>query len=122
MTMMDSRFNTLGVVKLRLHALPGDTGVIADSKKLSPTFLTEASKNPLRVVVDNVSFAAEVYLAFDSATLQTDDPGSNTFMLQAGKQLTLMLAPGQRLCGISLSDGAKVSITISEALPIDTKP
>lgn len=120
MEMMNTRFDTLSIVQLRLQALPGDVGTIADSKKLAPTQITQASKKPLRIVLDNISAGgAEVWFAFDAATLQTNEPGGNTFMLQAGKQLTTMLAPEQRLYAISLSEGAKISLVISEALPAD---
>jgi hypothetical protein len=119
--MMDSRLSTISVGMLQLTRTAGDT-LSAETKKTAPTVLTAASKKPLRVVIDNVSFAAEVYLALDSATLQSNEPGGETFQLQAGRSVTIMLAPDQRLYAISLSVGAQVSLAISEALPIDTKP
>lgn len=117
--MMDSRFDTLSVPRL---VLSGAAGRGTDApKKLAATPIVNASKHPLRVIVQNVSFAAEMYLAYDAATLQDNEPGSGTFLLQAGNSVTIMLAPSQRLYAISLSDGCLVSVAISEALPIDTK-
>jgi hypothetical protein len=116
--MMDTRLNTLDIIQLQLLATFGDTPS-AETKRTKPTFISEASKLPLRIVVQNVSFAAEVYLSLDASTLQTNEPGGNTFLLQAGVSLTLMLAPQQKIYGISLSTGAKVSIAVSEALPLD---
>lgn len=113
--MMDSRFDTISIPRLTLV----DGGEGSATEKRSAALLVGASKHPLRVVVQNISFAAEVYLAYDAATLQTDEPGSNTFMLQAGVSITIMLAPRQTLNAISLSANAQVSLAISEALPID---
>ena len=116
--MMDSRFDTLDVVKLTLTP-SSDSG--ANNQRLSPTFILGASKNPLRVVLRNISFAAEIWYSFDAGTLQTNEPGSNTYFQPAGGVDTIMLAPGQKLYAISLSVNAKVSMAVSEALPADIK-
>ncbi len=118
--MMNSRFNSFSIPRLDVAAPSGRAG--GSNARRAPALLVAASKRPLRVVVRNTSFAAEVYLAFDAATLQSGEPGANTYELNAGMVDTFMLAPEQELLAMSLSDGAKVSIAISEALPIDTKP
>lgn len=116
--MMDSRFDTLDVIKLDLTP-SSDSG--ANSQRSSPTFILGASKKPLRVVLRNISFAAEIWYALDAGTLQTNEPGSNTYFQPAGGTDTFMLAPEQKIYAISLSNGAKVSIAVSEALPADIK-
>lgn len=118
--MMNSSFETIAVGLLRLTKTFGDSAT-AETKRTAATTLTAASKSPLRVVVRNISFAAEVWMAFDAATLQTNEPGGNCYFLPAGAADTIVLAPGQRLYAISLSTGAKVSLAISEALPADIK-
>lgn len=109
--MMESRFNTLSVIKL---------GVATDAdpqSSVSTTLLVQApTKAPVRVVVRNISFAAEVYLAFSEAALGTNEPGGGTYFLPAGVADVFMLAPTQQLHAISLSDNARVSIGVSEAL------
>lgn len=107
--MMDSRFDTV-VIPQRVADGGGAN---------TPAFLVEARMIPLRVLVRNISMAADVILAFDAATLQQVPIASNTYTLPAGQADAFTLAPGQKLYGISASNLAFASVAVSEALPMD---
>jgi hypothetical protein len=47
---------------------------------------------------------------------------ANTYLLPPGASDVFMLAPKQRMYGISLQADCRVSVAISEALPLETAP
>ena len=76
---------------------------------------------PLRVLVRNVSEAADVILAHDSESLATIPMTSSSFEIPAGNSEVFVLAPGQKLFAASTSADARASVAVSEAMPLDAK-
>lgn len=74
---------------------------------------------PVRVLVRNISLGITVFLAYNAEALQTVPAGSGVFRLPAGASEVFVLAPGQRLFTNAPSSTAKISVAISEALPVD---
>jgi hypothetical protein len=111
--MKDSKVNTIAIPRL--------TFVDNELGQGLPATLWHASKVPERVLVRNISNGLDVIIAYDAATLQTLPAASNTYTLPAGSSDVFVLAPKQALYAISLGDGARLCLAISDALPIDMK-
>lgn len=85
----------------------------------TPSLLVQAADLPLRVVVRNVSLGLTVWLAYDGTALQVNPVTDAVYDLPAGASDTFVLAPKQKFFAIASGDGARVSIAVSEALPLD---
>lgn len=72
-----------------------------------------------RILVRNVSYGTVIVLAFGKETLQTQPPGGDTYELPPGQSDVLSIAPGQKLFAIALGADARLSVHISDGLPLD---
>jgi hypothetical protein len=112
--MMDSRLATITVPQISSGQVAVTGGVNA---------IVQASKTALRVLVRNLSNGPSVFLSFDGSTLQqTTVPSGNSYELPSGMADAFVLSPGQKLYACSPSANTRVSIALSEALPIDKQP
>lgn len=70
----------------------------------------------MRVVIRNVG-GTVVFLAHDIADLQNVSSTQAGFQLNAGDEVTIYLAPSQRLVGASQGGPGTLSIAASQAIP-----
>ena len=86
------------------------------------TTLAKATDIPLRVLVRNVGAA----LAFITGNVQdisvATGPTTGTYRLPAGDEDVFVLAPKQSLYALVIGVGGLLSVSISEALPMDLGP
>jgi hypothetical protein len=85
----------------------------------NPATLFKASNTPIRIAVTNVG-GSTVFLAHDTPSLINQPVQTNTYLLQsgAGVQVVILLAPQQGLYAVAQGAGGLVSIAVSEALPV----
>ncbi len=98
--MRDSRLNTL--------TLPtaGDP---------NPSILATAGHSPMRVVIMNVG-GTLIILSHDATTLTQQPTLAGTAQLLMGADVTIVLAPGQSIFGVSQGGGGQASVAMSDAL------
>lgn len=115
--MMNSKFATITAPLVTTANMNN-----AATNSSGPNAIAQAMKVPLRVVVRNLSNGASVFLSEDGSSLMQTVPASMSYELPAGAADVFLLAPLQKLYLVSATAGVKVSIHISEALPIDKQP
>jgi hypothetical protein len=81
-----------------------------------PATLGSAVMRPFRVSVNNTGPVA-VLVAYDVGALQTQPAIAGTYEIQAGKDQVFVLQPGQKLLGVGLGAGGRVSVACSMAIP-----
>lgn len=111
--MMETTFYTLTVPRTL-----GDTG--SPTPNTTALAVTEARQRPLRVLCRNVSpDGGNIFISDDQQSLQNNPGGSNAFVLPAGASEVFVLAPLQRLFCATTTSGALMSVSVSQALPVD---
>lgn len=99
------------------------TSISATDGVAAPTLVCQCGKTPQRVLVRNNSLGGTVLLAFDSAPLQNAPAASSDlYELPAGQSDIFVLFPKQKLFAASPAANPRISVAISDALPIDLKP
>lgn len=84
-----------------------------------PATIVRPSKVPLRVLVQNVG-GALVFIGYEVTAVATGAGGatSRTYRLPAGGSESFIVSPDQAIYATGLGLGGLISVSISEALPI----
>jgi hypothetical protein len=115
--MMNTTFDTIAIPRLTTTTVDAGILVGTTGRDDATRTIAQAMKVPLRVLVRNISFAADALLTFEPGALQQLPTRSQTYRLPAGAADTFMIAPGQKITATSPSDECELSISVSEALP-----
>ena len=87
----------------------------------NPARLTQAGAgSPLRVLVRNVG-GVQLFISHELQNLTNVNSNGGTYQLPAGQSDVFVVAPSQSLFAASLGGGGKVSLAISEAVPLSEK-
>lgn len=77
-----------------------------------------ATDKPLRVLLRNLSGAVMFFGTASESMIGSGAPGTQVYQLPAGQETTFIIAPKQQLFGCANGAGALLSLSISEALPM----
>lgn len=84
-----------------------------------PLAIAQASEVPMRVVVRNIGAVALFLTGASTDALTPEGPSSKTFLLAAGSaDLTVVLAPKQKLYCAGATPGGRATVHWNEALPL----
>lgn len=88
----------------------------------TPTVIAKAAPIPMRVELRNVG-PVLIFLASSTGEVNPQrPPTAGTYRLLPLAVEVFVLAPGQNLYGVAVGAGGLVSVSISEALPLDPRP
>jgi hypothetical protein len=93
--------------------------VPAIAPNVNPATLARASKVPLRVVIRNIG-GSSLILAHSVNDIASGTISAATFLVAIAFEETFVLAPQQGLFAVSSGIGGRVSVMVSDALPLTT--
>lgn len=114
--MPPTELKTIGVPQI---TTAGRAGTDAANNPGPSNIAYATEKRWLRVLVRNLSNGASVDLALSSQEGRQVPASDAIFELPAGASEVIPLAPGQKLYASTSGAGVKVSVCISDALPVD---
>lgn len=90
----------------------------AATSQTDPFVIARGTEVPVRVMVKNVGPVPLFLAGADQDVVTEEGPSSKTFQLDASESEVFVLAPEQNMYAVGATDGGRVSVTISEALPL----
>ncbi len=84
-----------------------------------PSLLHQAAQVPLRVVIHNVG-GNLLFVGHSVSELAEPGTVGSAFQLLIGRELIVVLAPGQSVLAVAQGGGGLVSVAVSEAMPLQT--
>lgn len=120
--MNDSRLKTVVVPNMNVLAATVPTGEAPGVPFGTPAAVQvfgNDPNDPKRVMLRNVSAGTVIYVAFESVSLTAQPIGGNVYELPPGISDIFSVAPNQKMYAIADGNGGRLSVHISDALPID---
>jgi hypothetical protein len=117
--MQDSKLKTIAVPDVATFTPGGGDGSTVGTP--IPNVVFQTTNKAMRLMLRNVSLGVTIALSHQAEGVQTQPVGSDTYELPPGACDVFVLAPNQKLYGIALGTGGRLSFAASEALPLDVR-